>query len=473
MLKMTLHVALFLYFPVPVYLAGVIAYGKADIASVAGICILALLAIVLVAAFSELNKARQQRWDAFSPWFTFFQAISALALVTLLNAAASGHPSAFRIILILPAFAAAIIGDAKMITAVGVLTMCSIGVVTQTAFHTVGATAWTLAIWGVALGGLLFSIDTTVSRMIERSNIGEALRNLSRFETTHLEWPGAIRTVLPAVSSALECAEIEVVSCTVDTSTAKPVAVHVAGWPSDGITVPASDVDLCSVLAAGEPRVSGDLLIVPVLAPVEPHVVLVVRDSANVASLLFGEELGTAQTVASLIAGIADRAHLVAALESEVRTDPLTGVGNRRELDEILRREMAHHRRSGEPLSVAMIDLDDFKRFNDRFGHPAGDTVLKEAAQRMVSRVREADRVTRYGGEEFVIVFPGTDSGGAVEAVEAVRKLGPVGEPDGPVTFSAGVAQWDSSERGENLIDRADHALYEAKRAGKNRVVVA
>jgi diguanylate cyclase (GGDEF)-like protein len=157
--------------------------------------------------------------------------------------------------------------------------------------------------------------------------------------------------------------------------------------------------------------------------------------------------------------------------------DSLTAVHNRRWLDETLPRLVARHLRDGQPLSVLMLDVDHFKKFNDRHGHPAGDRVLKEVLRAVVRGLRPTDLVARYGGEEFVILLPATPRDGAVHAAERIRVAVHEGvrvkwyeEILPPVTVSIGVAQLEPDGDGEGLLEEADQAMYRAKASGRNRV---
>jgi diguanylate cyclase len=114
-----------------------------------------------------------------------------------------------------------------------------------------------------------------------------------------------------------------------------------------------------------------------------------------------------------------------------------------------------------------MIDLDRFKRFNDELGHQAGDRLLRGTAAAWRGALRAVDRIARYGGEEFIVLLPGTDADGAEALVERLRPVTPAGQ-----TFSAGVATWSSPETSDELIARADRALYLAKETGRNRTAV-
>jgi diguanylate cyclase (GGDEF)-like protein len=148
--------------------------------------------------------------------------------------------------------------------------------------------------------------------------------------------------------------------------------------------------------------------------------------------------------------------------------DPLTCLPNRRGLDAYLGPALARCRRHQQPICVAMIDLDYFKRFNDEYGHLAGDQLLKSAASAWTNQIRETDMLARVGGEEFVLVLPDADLDGAEAVVAKLLAITPLGQ-----TFSAGVARWDSNQLPDELLRAADTALYAAKRAGRARTVAA
>jgi diguanylate cyclase (GGDEF)-like protein/PAS domain S-box-containing protein len=170
--------------------------------------------------------------------------------------------------------------------------------------------------------------------------------------------------------------------------------------------------------------------------------------------------------VTELKAVEAEREELLARVEVLARHDALTGLPNRRALEELLPREMARARRSQSPLCLAVVDIDRFKAYNDSNGHLAGDAVLRECAIAWDSQLRGADSIVRFGGEEFVVVLPDCSFDEAAEILERLREATPAGQ-----TCSAGLAHWDFIEASDGLLDRADAALYEAKAAGRDRLV--
>jgi diguanylate cyclase (GGDEF)-like protein/PAS domain S-box-containing protein len=152
-------------------------------------------------------------------------------------------------------------------------------------------------------------------------------------------------------------------------------------------------------------------------------------------------------------------------LEATASTDFLTGLPNRRAWDEGIARALAFAARHERPLSVAMIDLDNFKDYNDEQGHKAGDRFLKQAAGVWRDALRSEDLLSRYGGEEFTVLMPECTEDDAIQVLERLRRRTPAG-----VTCSIGVAEWDREESEDSLIGRADRALYASKAAGRNRL---
>lgn len=181
-------------------------------------------------------------------------------------------------------------------------------------------------------------------------------------------------------------------------------------------------------------------------------------------SLLYGR----ATDVTELKRVESERESLLVEVETLARSDALTGLPNRRTLDEQMPREMARARRTESDLCLAILDLDHFKAYNDTHGHLAGDEMLRDCAIAWDSQLRGADTIVRFGGEEFLVVLPDTRADHAIEIVERLREATP-----GDQTCSAGLACWDGIESTEDLVGRADSALYRAKAGGRDRLIQA
>lgn len=181
------------------------------------------------------------------------------------------------------------------------------------------------------------------------------------------------------------------------------------------------------------------------------------------------------QTEQELKQQIEENRQLQEQLREQANRDPLTGLYNRRYLEDSLHREMTRCLRQGDPLSLVLIDLDHFKSVNDRYGHSAGDLVINQLASVLSALSRASDIVCRFGGEEFLVVLPGTGLEAAEARAEDYRRMfekTPVAVGDNllSVTLSAGVACSYREIPPDDLIRQADLALYEAKEAGRNRV---
>ncbi|MBV8917087.1 MAG: diguanylate cyclase [Bradyrhizobium sp.] len=202
-----------------------------------------------------------------------------------------------------------------------------------------------------------------------------------------------------------------------------------------------------------------------------------------------GEELAKAtQRASGLEAKLVDASKELDGLrksleeaEARSRTDALTGLANRRAMEIFLRAAQLKAMEQGDPLSVFLVDVDHFKRFNDKYGHQLGDQVLRIVAKYLQEGIRDCDLAARYGGEELLCILPGATIESCQQVAERIRTRiasakvtrRTTGEEVGQVTISIGVALFDPGESFDGLIERCDRALYQAKQSGRNCTIIA
>ena len=225
-----------------------------------------------------------------------------------------------------------------------------------------------------------------------------------------------------------------------------------------------------NVAVAGNPNAEGETLEYGLTVGKQNFGTLMLRGDFD------DEDRITAASLLSQASVALENARLHSIVERQALVDGLTGIANRRQCEDSLAHEIARADRLGAPFTLVVADLDDFKAINDRHGHALGDDVLREFATILRLTLREADLPGRWGGEEFVLLLPGTDADGGVQLAERVRAAlaersfhGRDGAAFG-VTCSFGVAQLQPNDGERALFAAADRALYEAKRLGKNRV---
>jgi diguanylate cyclase (GGDEF)-like protein len=262
--------------------------------------------------------------------------------------------------------------------------------------------------------------------------------------------------------------------------TTLPLGVGVVGRAAKrGKTVRISE-DAESSMLDGE-RIAGvqSGIVVPLI--VGARVVGTLGCWSRIPALFSDDDERILEMMASQVATAIAAANVHEASEREAHHDALTSLPNRRQLTEDLRGPLLEATLGARHMAIAMLDIDHFKRLNDEYGHKVGDVTLQRVAETLRACVRGQDRVYRYGGEEFLVVFADADSqlGGVLAerlraAVERMPLLAEQGEPAGPVTISIGVAAYpDDGQHVEALIDTADQAMYASKQGGRNRVSLA
>ena len=286
--------------------------------------------------------------------------------------------------------------------------------------------------------------------------------------------------------------------CIINSS--RDLVESVASWGNCSTTDPVFHPDACWALRRGKPygfnyplpcshvneSVGMNYLCVPLIAQGETLGVMYLEDAsslqANSPQIVKFEQTTLhrrADAVAERISFALANLKLRDLLRNQSIRDPLTGLYNRRYLEESLNRELSRASRAGRNVSVVMLDLDHFKHFNDTFGHQVGDILLKEVAAVIKSRVRAGDLACRYGGEEFSLIIAEVNTGGTYTCVEGIREsikhlsLHHRGQTLGTITVSAGIAMFPThGNTSEDLVRCADEALYRAKKSGRDRICV-
>lgn len=249
-----------------------------------------------------------------------------------------------------------------------------------------------------------------------------------------------------------------------------------APWPELVRLAASGQDERVEIAVPGEPARALEVEVtrLPVPGPRSGPAIVLLRD--------ISERQRAARELSAANDRLAAQLHEISALQESLRDqavrDALTGLYNRRYLDETLGRELSRVERSGEPLAIVLLDLDNLKELNDRLGHAAGDVVLRDLGALLRAKTRKADIACRYGGDEFLVAMPGTDAMAALERAEDLhRSFAALFVPDRDgrhCTLSAGVAEFPLHAANlESLLACADLALYAAKGAGRNRVVLA
>lgn len=433
----------------------------------------AILTTIVIASALLLPWARLPAWSQASIPLSFF------VVVAMLRQSGGGAVSGYSPLVMLPILWLAIYG-------------------TRTQFRiAIAATALTFLAPQILVGAPLYP-DTGWRGSIIWVTIGllagsatQKLVAQSRHRTADVAALGAITRTLSATSDPRPdlCAAAQLVT---------GAAFAILFEPHDETLVTTAGTDGVNLEMRVDPRThncatakawrSGTRIYVADIAA-DPHSSLltrnakarallcqpVIRNQRTTAVLVVGfyeahqhapaQALYLVELLAAEIGAAIDRANLVALLGAQSRRDPLTGAANRRSWDEEIGRELARARRTGDPLTVAIIDMDHFKAFNDANGHLAGDVLLKDFVTAIRAELRPSDVVARWGGEEFALALPDCDLDRAQVIASRLLKVVPSGQ-----TASIGLTQAGTRDTPRTMIERADRAVYMAKDGGRNQV---
>jgi diguanylate cyclase (GGDEF)-like protein len=443
---------------------------------------LATSLLVLVRSIGDSRRFRTKDWDGFNANLSFLQGVIALVACTMAVLSTHVQSGIYRPLLLLILMPLAVMGDRRMAFASWVAYLISITVIAVVLFDSIADIGRMIVVDGLVAGVIVVMVALLMERATGSHTKDEALASMATVLGESHDLTSGMDAAIGELASALVAERVCVLVGPFTT-----IPEPIASWPGDGESI-ALDADaIRRASAAGQVQHVDDVYYV---APsrsggagssgsagssgaVDVVLAVVCRNRR-----WWHEPLveSTAVTATVLIAGFAERTAMVERLADMAHTDDMTGVPNRRSLLERFEQEIARARRDHVAFCVGIFDLDHFKRFNDSYGHLAGDRMLKAFTSTITERLRGQDFFARMGGEEFCIVLPGTAVGGAVHLLDELREqaAGLLFDASGqPVTFSVGVAEWQPGEDVSTVLRRADLALYDAKAAGRNRVVAA
>ena len=447
-------------------------------------------------------------WRRLGPMAAVFPPLAYLVVIALLRDADGGGSSAYAALFMLPIFWLALYGSPSQL-ALGFAGLAAVFIVPVVLIGSPDypASEWTRAfVWLCVAPIIGFTVQSLVREQRHRAE--ENLRRADELQVSQEETRRLVVSMAAVTEATRELARttdatlarkiICTAACTVTGArfaklmeripdgdvvmtanqgldSGPPLSIAPGDEASGADSVFLAKKPLFVEDARGDERVSQR--VVKATSAVSMYFEPVLRNEEAVAVLVVGwthpvdgsnRIAASMRMLAAESAMALERLDLLARLEVFARTDDLTGLFNRRGWEEQLPRELARSQRNGNPLCVAMVDLDFFKNYNDQSGHQAGDRLLKQSTAAWVRELRASDTLARYGGDEFGVALPGCTLDNAKDIVERLRAAMP-----GDQTVSAGVVCWNGRETAEELVGRADAALYEAKRRGRDRLVAA
>ncbi|MEJ7718799.1 MAG: sensor domain-containing diguanylate cyclase [Thermoleophilaceae bacterium] len=421
-------------------------------------------------------------WGWLPAWAQAGPPLAYVLVVAVLRHAEGGATSGFYVLFLLPVFWLALYGTrAELVAAITLIAAALIVPLASVGAPDYPVWEWRhAALWIVVAPVVGFTVQRLVGEVRERAAVLGAVSDVSGELADAADPRSSICRAAARVSSADVAVLFEPEGKDRLTSTAMfgvdgpQLSFRSGQEPSGAVVAFTSGSPFFVADAPGHPALSSRFVGITEARSALYHPVRRRGEAIGVLALVWRTRVARASPrtteaiglLASEAAVAIERADLLARLDGLAHTDELTGLPNRRAWNEELPRASARAERDGRPLSIAMLDLDSFKSFNDAHGHQDGDRLLKEAAAAWRAELREGDVLARYGGEEFAVALHHCALGEARDIVERMRSATP-----GGVTCSAGVASSDGSEDPADLVARADRALYEAKAAGRDRTV--
>ncbi len=401
-------------------------------------------------------------------------AISALGFIELGSSSKSGT---YMPAMLVGVTLVSIIGDRRMRVSMGIYAMALVTIISWAEGLRGSAFAAMVLVYASTITIMVWIISRAVGSLTGHLNVHQSIDALNEIvedvgpanaATSSDVIRDVFRRGMPVVADMLPADRVVVVVRSGKLGRFVPLVT----WPDDQEDV--SDLaelpEVTKALRTDSVVLNESHCAIPVGYCIDGELVMIIR-RIEFEHGVDGQAEEAADLLASTFLRVTSRANFVSGLQTESRTDPLTGLANRRNLFERIEIEMAHALRAETPLSIAMIDLDHFKQYNDQYGHVAGDTLLRSIAAVIVSNIRGQDLVARFGGEEFCLVMPDTDLVGGHHLLDKLRSGGRDATSDFGVTLSAGLTSWDGIEDTTSFIERADQAHYRAKETGRNRVV--
>jgi diguanylate cyclase (GGDEF)-like protein len=433
----------------------------------------ALATVVVITTAYDMWMFRRQAWDRFDPRAFFAKLVVGMLAVGAFGVATGGEVALFGMGLVIILLVAVLAGSPAM---VGLLWGIGVAVLTGVLLLTGAPTpmAWWIAGFFASGTALIAGIvHLTVWKARDGLLSLEDVAEFASYACTVRHWESEKHEVLQRVAAAVDATTVLVFERPHDHG---QHLRELARWTGGRELSPFLESDLRLLAARAHP--DGEFEVTK--AGHERSHLLSIAASTTTADIVLAvqlERMGPRDDAAliaavSMLASAIDRSSLIDGLLGEALTDPLTGLANRRQLQDHLAHAVGRAGRSDEAVSIAMLDLDEFKRFNDTWGHAAGDRVLLSFAHQLRGRLRTQDVASRYGGEEFCLLLPNTTAAAAKVLLDDLQRTLD-GFEDQPVTFSAGVAQLQAHESADDLVARADAAMYAAKAAGRRQTCLA